>query len=200
MEILSLRPHANAAEHGSLIYLRICHAANDVISLHRKKLGGRFHILLALLQKLLACLFIPHAHNSLSFARPAWLPPRSSSLTVEHATAFTRILTTLCSPTVSSASTHRRGAAADLIDETKKARDYAGQYMPQLLTYFCSLQLSGKLSAEVKDTLRPGLWVVMDVVYLDTMRAMNAGMGRDERALWGSLYGEWKRFGRWNEK
>jgi len=101
---------------------------------------------------------------------------------------------------VSSASTYRRRAAADLVDETKKARAYAGQYVPQLLTYYCCLQLNGKLSADVKDALRPGLWTMMDVVDMNTMRAMNAGMGKDERALWGSLYGEWKRFGKWNEK
>jgi hypothetical protein len=41
---------------------------------------------------------------------------------------------------------------------------------------------------------------MMDVVDMNTMRIMNAGMGKDERALWGSLYGEWKRFGKWNEK
>ena len=200
MEVLVSRSIANAAEYGGLIYLRLCQTINSVISLHRKNLGGRFHILLPLLQRLLACLFVPHGHNALSFTRPAWLPPRNSPLTAEHATALTRILTTLCSPTVSSTSSHRRGVAADLVDETKKARDYAGQYMPQLLTYYCSLQLSGKLSTEAKDALRPGLWAMMDVVDMNAMRAMNAAMGKDERALWGSLYGEWKRFGKWNEK
>lgn len=200
VEILSPRSILNATEHGGLIYLRLCQTTNYVISLHRKNLGGRFHTLLLLLQKLLACLFVPHAHNALSFTRPTWLPPRNSPLTTEHATAFTRILTTLCSPTVSSASTHRRRAVADLVDETKKARTNAGQYVPQLLTYYCCLQLSGKLSAQVKDALRPGLWAMMDVVDMNTMRAMNASMGKDERALWGSLYGEWKKFGKWHEK
>ena len=200
MEVLSPRSVLKAAEHGGLIYLRLCQTTNSVILLHRKNLGGRFHILLPLLQKLLACLFLPHAHTALSSTRPAWLSSRNPLLTTEHATAFTRILTTLCSPTVSSASTHRRRAAADLVDETKKVRAYTGQYVPQLLTYYCCLQLSGKLSADVKDALRPGLWAMMDVVDMNMMRVMNAGMGKDERALWGTLYGEWKRFGKWNEK
>ncbi len=200
VEVLSPRAILNATEHGGLIFLRLCQTTNSIISLHRKNLGGRFHILLPLLQKLMACLFVPHAHNATPLTRPTWLPPRNPPLTTEHATAFTRILTTLCSPTVSSASFHRRREAADLVDEAKKARAYAGQYVPQLLTYYCCLQLSSKLSAEIKDALRPGLWTMMDVVDLNMMRAMNASMGKDERSLWGSLYAEWKKFGKWNEK
>lgn len=92
-------------------------------------------------------------------------------------------------------STNRRGAAADLIDETKKAREYAGQFVPQLLAYYCVLQLNGKMAAEVREALRPGIWSMMEIVDIEALRAMSESMERDERAVWGSLYGEWKRLG-----
>lgn len=67
--------------------------------------------------------------------------------------------------------------------------------MPQLLAYFCGLQLNGKMAAEVREALRPAIWSMMEIVDIEALRAMSEGMGRDERAVWGSLYGDWKRLG-----
>jgi len=112
-----------------------------------------------------------------------------------HASAYARILTTLSSPTVSSTSSRRHNTDLSLVDETKKARVYAGQYVPYILMHYCNLQLQGGLSVESRDKLKTGLWSCMDIVDLECMRGMNAGMGKDERVLWGTLYSEWKRFG-----
>jgi hypothetical protein len=36
----------------------------------------------------------------------------------------------------------------------------------------------------------------MEVVDVEAMRGMNAGMGKGERVVWGSLWAEWQRVGR----
>lgn len=52
------------------------------------------------------------------------------------------------------------------------------------------------MASELSDGIKPGLWSCMDIVDLEGMRGMNDGMGRDERVLWGKLYGDWKRSGK----
>lgn len=93
----------------------------------------------------------------------------------------------------------KRGDAA-LTDETKKARAYAGQYVPLVLMQYCSLQLRGKVAEGVRERLQPGLWAAMDVVGIEAMRAMSAGMDAAGRAVWRGVYAEWNRFGRWKER
>jgi len=154
------------------------------------------HLLVLLLQNLMTCLFNPHRlqGRGSTASLPSWLYNTPTPLTRSHATAYTRLLSTLCSPTSSSTSSHRRHA--ELIDANKQAREYAGQYVPYILMHYCSLQLSGNMEAEVREGLRPGIWDMMSVVSIEGMRGMNVGMGRDERAVWGVVYAEWMRIGR----
>ncbi|KAK3055409.1 hypothetical protein LTS18_011809, partial [Coniosporium uncinatum] len=165
-------------------------------------LGGRHHILMPLLQHLLACLFIPYTTTSArvsSISHPPWLSPISTALTTKQATAFSRLLTTLCSPTVSSVSKRRRTANGsrklNLVDETKKARNYVGQYITLLLAEFCSLSLKGRLMPGVRRALIPGIWAAMECVDKVGMRALSEGLDGKGRAIWGSLFGEWRRSG-----
>lgn len=151
------------------------------------------HLLIVLLQNLMTCLFTPHRYQTNS-TRPPWLPS-TTALDPEATTAYTRVLTTLCSPTVSSTTRH---SSTSLIDETKKAKQYAGQYVSYLLLHYCTLQLQMQMGGgpTVGEKLKQGLWAVMEVVDVEAMRGMNAGMGRAERVVWGGLWGEWQRVGR----
>ncbi|KAF2398830.1 hypothetical protein EJ06DRAFT_583451 [Trichodelitschia bisporula] len=186
-------------EHALFIHTHLTRTATTLVSLHRKRLGGRMHLLVPLLQALLTCLFTQHRYATARtrLAHPPWL---SEPLPVGAATAYTRLLTTLCDPTVSSATAHRRRAGAELVDETKRARQYVGEFVGYVLMQYCTCQLGGTMESEVREVLRPGLWAMMDVVRMEGMRAMNAGMGKDERVLWGAMYSEWRRFGRWRGK
>ena len=153
-----------------------------------------------LLQDLLACLF---TFNSALKSHPASsgliMLPSDAALTPKHAIPFTRILTTLCSPSISSVSGHRnRHLHADLVDVTKQAKAYAGQYVPSLLMQYCKCQLNGRLEPGVREKLVPGLYACMDIMIRDTtMRAMNEAMDAGGRAIWRALYSEWVRFGKW---
>jgi len=189
-------------EHAPFIYLRLCQTTRNIIQLHRKNLGGRMHLLIPLLQNLMTCLFTPHRYQGPRSAAslPWWLDNSPAKLDGTHATAYSRLLSTLCSPTPSSTSSFRRrvtgNADLTLTDETRVAREYAGQYVPYLLMHYCSLQLSGRLGEGIGEKLRPGVWDMMAVVGIEGMRGLNAGLGRDERAIWGVVYQEWVRVGR----
>ncbi|KAK5151901.1 hypothetical protein LTR04_006519, partial [Oleoguttula sp. CCFEE 6159] len=162
-----------SADHAGHTFKQLCSLAQSLISLHRTKLGGRFHLLVPLLQNLLKCLFTPDARSS-THTLPPWLSPKVETLGPEHAAAYARILTTLCSPTVSSVSHSRKRQRnnADLTDETKKARAYAGQYVQYVLTEYCACQLRGRLGEGVREKLIPGLWAMLDVIGKDGIKAM----------------------------
>ncbi|TKA72098.1 hypothetical protein B0A49_03784 [Cryomyces minteri] len=185
-----------SADHAGHTFKQLCSLTRSLISLHRTKLGGRFHLLVPLLQNLLNCLFTPDARSS-THTLPPWLSPKVKTLGPEHAAAYARVLTTLCSPTVSSVSHSRKRQRnnTDLTDETKKARACAGQYVQYVLTEYCACQLRGRLGEGVREKLIPGLWAMLDVIGKDGIKAMSAGMDGSGRAVLRGLWEEWRRFG-----
>lgn len=175
-----------------------------LFSLFRRKLGGRFHLIIPALQRLLACLFgrtkkrarslMPQAAQGL----PLWLAPLQASQAVH----FTRLLTSLCDPTVSSVSrstASMTGGKEQLVDETKRAKRIAGQYLQYLVMEYTECSLHGALTPDVKAAILPGIYAILDVLSRDTMRALNAGLDVSERAVFKSLYDDYTRFGRWNK-
>ncbi|KAF2011237.1 hypothetical protein BU24DRAFT_376282 [Aaosphaeria arxii CBS 175.79] len=185
----------------SAIYGRICETSRLILLLHRGRLGGRFHILLPPLQNLLFCLFIPHAGRGSSL--PFWLRSSSASsqikLSPANATQFSRLLSTLSSPTQSSVSTtkHQRNAStkSTLNDPVKAAKEYASHFIYPLLASFCRFSLSGRLEPNVRDKLIPGLWDTISVADMDrdTLQAMFTGLDRASKDVWRGVWDEWKK-------
>ncbi|OAG03083.1 uncharacterized protein CC84DRAFT_1151409 [Paraphaeosphaeria sporulosa] len=181
--------------HAPAIYARLCETARLVLLLHRSRLGGRFHLLLPLLQGLLLCLFIPNLNRGA--ALPPWLdslsPANPTRLTATNAAQYTHLVSTLCSPTQSSVQ--RTRSATTLNDPIKAAREYASQYVYPLLSSFCRFQLYGRLDAEVREKLMPGIWEIVSVGQLnkDAIDGMFAGLGKSERDVWRGVWGEWVR-------
>ena len=68
-----------------------------------------------------------------------------------------------------------------------------GQYMPSLISEYCSCSLVGKLQPEMKTKLDPALWVVLDVIEPEVMKSMNESMDEDSQSIFRALYGEYKR-------
>ncbi|KAK7547828.1 Urb2/Npa2 family-domain-containing protein [Phyllosticta citricarpa] len=194
-------------DQASVIYTRICNTTQLIIALHRTRLGGRFHVLIPFLQRLLRCLFKFDMRQSIqgNSVYPPWLSTRSDSspMKMAQAASFARLITTLCSPSVSAVrGLHRArkrpaNGHAELVDETKKAREYAGQYVTALIATFCAAQLAGRIAPESRAAIMPALYACADVVGVEGMRAMNAGMSAAERAIWKGVYADWRRFGRW---
>lgn len=184
------------------VYIRLCRLMGVLFNLHRQKLGGRFHLILPAMQRLLSCLFTyankkRHISTRSNQQNPYWLGPLSAS----HATNFTRLLTTLCDPTVSAVSrpTHSFVNHEGLTDQTKKAKRIAGQYLQYLIMEYAQCSLRGSLAPEVKAAILPGLYAALDVMPRDTMRALNAGLDVSGRAVFKGLYDDYMKFGKWNK-
>ncbi|KAF2794802.1 hypothetical protein K505DRAFT_274481, partial [Melanomma pulvis-pyrius CBS 109.77] len=188
------------------IYSRLCETSRLILLLHRGRLGGRFHLLLPLLQNLLFCLFNPNAGRGTPL--PPWLKSTSGSsnpvkLTPANASHYARLLGTLCSPTHFSVqkphhsrnASQANGTKSTLNDPVKAAKEYASHYTYPLLGSFCRFQLSGRLEPEVRKKLMVGIWEVVDVAGMDrpALNGLFAGLDRATRDVWRGVWGEWVR-------
>ncbi|KAL6715509.1 hypothetical protein ACLMJK_006470 [Lecanora helva] len=174
-------------ENSPTTYLGLCRLFSTVLNLHRSRI--RYHILLLALQSLLRCLFAPYTISS-----PDVTQVLPSTLTTTHASAFSRLLTTLADPTVSSVARSKKNRSHhDLNDEVKKARSIAGQHLWILIAEYCAWQLKGRLTPEMKGVLETGLFAVLDVTEMKIMRTLNAWLEEDQREVWKVLYEDWKR-------
>ncbi|KKK21201.1 hypothetical protein ARAM_006856 [Aspergillus rambellii] len=191
-------------EFAGTIYIRLCRLMGLLLGLHRQKLGGRFHLILPAIQRLLHCLFARSKKRGRSVLsdngssqQPFWL----SQLNAAHATHFTRLLTSLCDPTVSAVSRPTPWGAGQegLTDQTKKSKRIAGQYLQYLIMEYAQNSLRSSLPPDVKAALMPGLYSVLDVMSRDTMRALNAGLDISGRAVFKALYDDYMKFGKWNK-
>ena len=197
-------PHLSP-EFSPPIYSRLCRLMGILFGLHRQKLGGRFHLILPAMQRLLGCLFTQPNNKKNQRSRhadgqsPIWLAP----LPISHAVQYTRLLTSLCDPTVSAVSRPSNTPAGQhqegLTDQTKKAKSIAGQYLQYLIMEYAQCSLRGCLSPDAKAALLPGLYAVLDVMSKDTMRALNAGLDVSARAVFKGLYDDYVKFGKWNK-
>jgi hypothetical protein len=188
----------------SAIYQRLCSLTGVLLTRFRKRLGGRYHLLLPVLQGLLRCLFRPipiptsSKQPQIHHHQPPWLLISTAEpLTSKSATQYTRLLTSLCDPTASSVSSSRHRVR--LTDDTKKAKSIAGQYVQYLVMEYARCQLQGQLPPGLNAALMPGLYAVLDVMSRDVMRVMNAAMDSSSRAIFKALYEDYQRFGRWNQ-
>ncbi|KAI9835030.1 MAG: hypothetical protein M1819_002582 [Sarea resinae] len=194
-------PQLEAHTSGST-FLSLCDLLGAILAVRRTKLGGRFHLVTALLQSLLRCLFVADSVRRTkppSCSAPPWLASSSSTLVATHATAYSRLLCSLCDPTVSSVADPHRRSNQELNDETKKARMAAGRYLPYILMEYTRCQLDGRLPPDSKDALTPGLYAVLDVVTPDALRALNASMDASSRAIFRRLYEDYRHFGKWQQ-
>lgn len=191
-------------EYSGTIYIRLCRLVGLLLGIHRQKVGGRSHLILRAMKQLLGCLFArTKKHSRLArsdkqYGQQAyWL----SQLNAAHATHFTRLLSSLCDPTVSAVSrpTPHGAGQEGLTDQTKKAKQIAGQYLQYLIQDYAQNSLRSALHPDVKAAILPGLYSVLDVMSRDTMRALNSALDISGRAMFKTLYDDYMRFGKWNK-
>jgi len=179
----------------------------SLLTHHRRKLRGRFDILVPALQAILRCLFIGSGTSTFGqLQQPHWIPWKQIASSVEdgigtqQVAAFTRLITALCDPTLSAVrSNARAGASGPLTDETRKAKRYAGQYVQFVLMELCECQLKGKLAGighGAREALTPAVWAMFEVIGKDGLSATMEGMAGGGRSVLRSWWEEWKRLGR----
>ncbi|EEH36195.2 hypothetical protein PAAG_00518 [Paracoccidioides lutzii Pb01] len=191
-----------AGKYSKVIYTRTCHLLRLLFGQYRQKISGRFHLILPVMQRLLRLLFTPSSRPQKSSSRfqsttPPWADDIKTLHQPSNATQFSRLLTTLCDPTVSAVQRGHRPNSG-LTDNTKKVKSLAGQHLQYLVMEYAMCQLRGQLAPEVKAALVPGLYAVLDVMSKETMRGMNAAMDSSSRAVFKGLYDDYVRFGKWN--
>lgn len=181
----------------SIIYTRLTTLATNLISHHRKKLGGRFHLLLSVLRNLLQCLFVPHDSSTVSksplgtrLQRPPWVT-LSATVSPSGTTSFTRLLTTITDPTPASVSKRQSRTQDVLTDPVLHARRTAAQYLQYLVIEYCACQLEGRLEPGVKAALMPGLFAILEIMDEETRKGMNGLMSRQLRDVFRTLWSEW---------
>ncbi|OAT00194.1 uncharacterized protein BDCG_02135 [Blastomyces dermatitidis ER-3] len=202
--VISTQGPKIAGKYAGVIYSRICHLLGLVFGQYRQKLSGRFHLVLPVMQPLLRLLFTlssrPQRSSRSQLTPPPWADSHNASSLLHkpsHATQFTRLLTTLCDPTVSAVQRVQRSDSG-LTDNTKKVKSLAGQHLQYLVMEYAICQLRGQLAPEMKAALIPGFYSVLDAMSKETMRGMNAAMDSSSRAVFKSLYEDYVRFGKWN--
>jgi len=208
------RSEANGAVSlgASEIYSRICEVVGVVLSRHRRRISDRYHLLVPAISNLLRCLFWPgtntlhglagrdasHTINTFGKSLPGWLTSSEEALPPTSAEQLGRLLSSICNPTVSAARTSRKRKYNELNDETKRARQLAGQHLVYLVTEYARCSLDGQIDPFVKECLMPGFYSVLESIDRDLMSALNASMDASSRAIFKSLYESWIAHGKWD--
>lgn len=69
--------------------------------------------------------------------------------------------------------------------------------MQFVLTMYIKLQLEMNMSSEVREKLATGLHAVFDTTTSEQRRMISDGLDASGRALFGSLYRDYQKFGKW---
>ncbi|KAF7186288.1 hypothetical protein HII31_12363 [Pseudocercospora fuligena] len=164
----------------STIYLDICAIVGVLLTQSLGRLQGRYHLIVTLFQQLMTALF------------------SSSTSASRHSSALSRLLQTFCNPP----RIPRKRNANNLVDESRKAKAYAGQYVQYILHHYCSQILTNPPSDDtIREALIPGIWAVIEAIetnnFENGIKSLSAAMNNGERAVLRSVYEEWQRRGKW---
>ena len=190
----------------------LCQLFQSILSAHRSRINGRYHLVVGALNGLMRCLFHPYApdDSSVALEQAPWLygtaaPATGNPLGEEHAKSFARLLTTICDPAPGVVKPPRgnkdipRHERHLLTDGVKKARAIAGQHLQYVITEFCTLQLRGRLAPAVRAALNPGLYAIFGAMSVEIQRTANAALDEPGRAIFKAVYDDYMKFGRWEK-
>ncbi|KAH7336464.1 Urb2/Npa2 family-domain-containing protein [Rhexocercosporidium sp. MPI-PUGE-AT-0058] len=176
------------------VYMHLCWLMQSVLTHQRLKLKGHSHLTQQTLQSLLRCLFIPLPHSNTKNSKlglpPPWLLPNSHQLTAIHAEAFTKLVLSICDPTVSAV----QGNSNTLTSEKDKAKRIAAQYMKFVLQDYVRGQLEMKMLPEVREKMIPGLYAILNCFTEEIRDAVSAELDSSGRAVFMRLYADWRKF------
>ncbi|PVH78171.1 hypothetical protein DL98DRAFT_590499 [Cadophora sp. DSE1049] len=176
------------------IYMHLCWLMQSVLTHQRLKLKGHSHLTQQTLQSLLCCLFTPLPHSNTKTNKfglpPPWLVPASHQLTATHAEAFTKLVLSICDPTVSAV----QGNSNTLTSEKDKAKRIAAQYMKFVLQDYIRGQLEMNMLPEVREKMIPGLYAILNCFTEEIRDAVSAELDSSGRAVFMRLYADWRKF------
>lgn len=194
---LSLSPRGPSfkSQKSDAVYISLVRLLSTVLSLHRHRIRGRYHLCTELLQSLLCCLFVSppvrRKTQSLLSSRPPWL--QGSVLSVASARAFSRVLHLFCEPPVSTVRTH----GTELIDSQRgKEKRCVSKAVGPVLDMYARQLLEAKIAADVRKEIGLGIDSVLGVLGRDGLQKIVAGMSTEGRAVVRGLWAAYSRGGR----
>ncbi|KAI9680306.1 MAG: hypothetical protein M1829_001192 [Trizodia sp. TS-e1964] len=197
--------HAYPPSYAAPLYTLTTRCIAALLAAHRPKLSSQLHLVSLAFHALLRCLFTTPFRPATATAtatdkhpdtRPPWLSASASALPPHHASAYARLLTTLCNPpsaSVASSSAH----AKNLTPATDRAKRAIEHHAKHLLLAYIKLQLGCRLDAQTKAALAPGFYALFDVLGRDTLATLMAAADGEARPLLRLMRTEYLRFGRW---
>ncbi|KAI1772464.1 Urb2/Npa2 family-domain-containing protein [Hypoxylon cercidicola] len=186
------------------IYNRLHKLVALVLKRHRLRLSGHFPILLTALRALLTTLLAdpssPATRATSPQARyhhPPWL---ASRLQARHAERFARLLTLICEPSAASVA---RARPSELDSATDAAKRAAGRDVLTVVELYVKLQLESTTTTttvprDIRKALEPGIYAALDVTPQGGRRVLNESLDANGRAVFRSLFADYKKFGKWS--
>ncbi|KAK5629738.1 hypothetical protein RRF57_005453 [Xylaria bambusicola] len=198
VEICSARgPKIQGSKAAGEVFSSLFKLVALIIKRHRLRLSGHFHILLLSLRALLNVLLADpisskSTHRAAQSRHPPWLLTR---LQPRHGERFARLLTLVCEP--SAASVARTRTRSDLDSATDVAKRTAGQYMYLIIEVYIKLQLEVEVSRDMRKALEVGIFSVLDITSEGCRKALNESLDASGRAVFRTLFAEYRKFGKW---
>ncbi|ETS75517.1 hypothetical protein PFICI_12461 [Pestalotiopsis fici W106-1] len=172
----------------------LCRLTATIVKRHRLRLEGHHHLLVSALQDLLRVLLAKPAdsnQSSSSFLFPPWLDTR---LRAQHGTKFARLLTLICEPSAASVARGKNNSLDSVTDAVKRS---AGQHMFWILALYIKLQLEGDVSRDMRKELTTGIYSILSITPEASRRILSEAMDESGRAIFRTIFTEWKKFGKW---
>lgn len=85
----------------------------------------------------------------------------------------------------------------NLTSAVAKAKKIAGQHMHIILQTYIKFNLEMTMKSEVRTAMTPGLYAIFGCTDMEGRKAVVDGLDSSARAVWGTLYRDWARFGKW---
>ena len=166
------------------VFSGVCQVFRVILNQYRTQLQGRFHLVTALFQVLLTDLLDD------SSAAPMQIRER-------HARSVAQLLEIFCKPV------WVRSTATNLVDSSREAQKYAGQFVQYILHHYCSQVLTLNPAEGVRVAIRPGIFAIceaMEAYDEASVRSLSAAMNANERAILRIVVNDWRAFGKWEGK
>ncbi|PPJ53589.1 hypothetical protein CBER1_00334 [Cercospora berteroae] len=177
----SLHSLLTTGSHIESFFPKVCKILKVLINQYRTKLQGRFHLVTLVFQALLSGLL-----NDTSSA--------SARLQDYHGRLVAKLLELFCKPI------WVRSTATNLVDASREAQKYAGQFVQHILHHYCALVLSSTPAEGIRLAVRPGIFAVIEAMeaYDEAgVRSLSAAMNSNERAILRMVVQDWRQFGKW---
>jgi nucleolar pre-ribosomal-associated protein 2 len=164
-------------------YTAIARVISSILAHHRHRIRSRHHLVVALLNQLLTCLFTPRLSRRKTEAalHPPWLqPPTNPPLSLRAARAFSRVLQAFCDPPVSTVRTYKSELTES---ERGKERKMVSATVGPVLECFVKRVLEERMDVEVRKEVGVGMDKVLEVLGREGMGRVTGRMTAEGRAV-----------------